>query len=402
MERITGLFVARQPILDRGGSVVAHEILLGDHDAQAAGAHERLREQTQTVERVLGSGGMERLIGGRDAFVSCTDALLTPDLVNALPVASVVPEVTVGALSTPQLASRCKLLHAMGYRLALDGVWGIDPALEALLSCVDFVKLDWSLIPADDAAGIVAWFRRAGKQVLAGRIDRRDAHANAMRAGCDLFQGGFFATPQASPASRPSSAFGAILKVLRMLTADASEAEIEQALRDAPTLVVQLLRLANSSSLLSLRNGTIASIRQAFSVVGSRQLTRWCCLLLYGSPSGLAAESDPLVQLVMQRAAIMELVAQETGGDSDLCQSAYLAGLLSLAHVSHGGDVTTFIAELPVGPAIRTAVTERGGPLGRMLLIAEQLEAGRYRAALASCRAAFGPELAAHLADWIP
>ncbi|SDB92664.1 EAL and HDOD domain-containing protein [Paraburkholderia lycopersici] len=396
------MFVARQPVLDRSGSVVAHEILLGDDDAQVADDHGRLREQAGRAERVRSSGELERLIGLGDTFVSYADVTHPQDLIGELPFSGVVLEVAAGFLPAPQLVSQCERLRAMGYRLALDGVRGFDPALEALLPYVDVVKLDWPRIPADEAAGIVARFRQAGKQVLAERIDQRDAHANAMLAGCDLFQGFFFATPLASPVSRPSYAFAAILKVLRMLTADASEAEIEQALKEAPMLVVQLLRLANSSSLLSLRNRKIASIRQAFSVVGSRQLTRWCCLLLYGSPSGLAAENDPLVQFVTQRAAIMEFIAQETGGDSGLCQSAYLAGLLSLAHVSHGGDASTFIAELPVGPAIRAAVTERGGPLGSMLLIAEQLEAGGYRAALASCRAAFGPELAAHLANWMP
>lgn len=396
------MLVARQPILDRGGSVVAHEILLGDRDAQVADDHGRPRGPAGTADRVCGSGDLERLIGPGEAFISYADVSHPQDRVDHLPVSSVVLEVVAGFPPATQLAGQCERLRAMGYRLALDGVRGFDPAFEALLPYVDVVKLDWPRIPADEAAEIVAGFRQAGKQVLAKGVDQRDAHANAMQAGCDLFQGFFFATPLASPVSRPSYAFAAILKVLRMLTADASEAEIEQALKEAPMLVVQLLRLANSSSLLSLRNRKIASIRQAFSVVGSRQLTRWCCLLLYGSPSGLAAERDPLVQLVTQRAAIMEFFAQETGGDSDLCQSAYLAGLLSLAHVSHGGDATTFIAELPVGPAIRTAVTERGGPLGGMLLIAEQLEAGRYRAALASCRAAFGPDLAAHLANQMP
>jgi c-di-GMP-related signal transduction protein len=373
------VFVARQPILNRQGAVVAQELLFRDGRSRVADVRDGFACTAAVVERVLGAVGIDQVLGQTDGFLNCTAEFLSSDLIDVLPASRFVLEVLEDTELTAELGARCALLRRVGFRIALDDVRSITPTIAEFLPHVDIVKLDWPYIASNEVADVVASLKRAGKVVLAEKVEQREDHVAAMKAGCDLFQGFYFAKPQLLAVRKMPSSFGAVLRVLQLLIDEASNAHLEQALKNAPALVVQLLRLANSSDRLHCRNTQITSIRQALSAVGSRQLKHWCCLLLYGNPSGLSSEIDPLVRLVERRARFMEPAAKTLRpADDSFCQAAYLSGMLSLAHIPHGVDVETFVTDLPVGPAIREAIIERRGELGHLLSIAEHLEANRY------------------------
>lgn len=398
----TEVFVARQPIVDRRGAVVAQELLFRDSGASAANVRDGFTCSAAVVEGVLGAFGLEQVLDSGDGYLNCTGEFLFSGLLDVLPASRFVLEVLEDTELTPDLGARCDVLRQAGFRIALDDVRAITPAFERFLPHVDIVKLDWPYMAADEIADVIASCRRAGKRVLAEKVEERPDHAAAMQAGCDLFQGFYFARPQLLATTKAPSSLGDVFRVLQLLTEEASDAHLEQALRNVPALVVQLLRLANSGSRLRSYNTpitSITSIRQALSFVGSRQLMQWCCLLLYGtSPeSDRSSERDPLVQLVERRSGFMERAAKEsTPDDRNFHQSAWLTGLLSLVHIPHGVDVATFVNGLPIGPTIREAIIERRGALGHLLSIAEDLEAGSFDTAVhQSC--ALGPAFAAKL-----
>lgn len=391
------VFVARQPILDRRGAVVAQELLFRDCRTGVATIRDGFACTTAVVERVLGAVGIESVLGRADGFLNCTDDFLFSDLINLLPASRFVLELLEDTELTPELGARCDALRQTGFRIALDDVRAITPALSEFLAHVDIVKLDWPYIAVDQLAGMVAELKRAGKLVLAEKVEQRTEHAAAMRAGCDLFQGFYFAKPQLLAVKKAQSSFGSVLRVLQLLMDEANDADLEHAMKNAPTLIVQLLRLANSSDRPHSRGTPITSIRQALSAVGNRQLMRWCCLLLYGNAASPSSENDPLVRLVERRAGFMELAARElTPEDDRFRQAAYLSGMLSLAHVSQGVDVNTFVSDLPVGAVIQGAIIDHQGELGNLLSIAEHLEAGRYDTALRQSHA-LGPAFTAKL-----
>jgi c-di-GMP-related signal transduction protein len=75
--------------------------------------------------------------------------------------------------------------------------------------------------------------------------------------------------------------------------------------------------------------------------------------------------------------------------------------MLSLAHVSQGVDVETFVTDLPVGAVIQVAIIDHQRELGNLLSIAEHLEAGRYDTALQQSHA-LGPAFAVMLPVLMP
>jgi hypothetical protein len=57
----------------------------------------------------------------------------------------------------------------------------------------------------------------------------------------------------------------------------------------------------------------------------------------------------------------MERAGKSLAMDTGFCQAAYLAGLLSLAHIPNGLPLNEFVLSLPVSDRIRQAITTARG-----------------------------------------
>jgi len=376
-------FLARQPIMDRSGAVVAHELLFRESDVEASTIQDGLTCTAAIIERAVSVFGTRLMLSGSDGFLKCNSEFLLSDLVNVLPASQFVLGILRDEALTPELGARCDALRQKGFRIALDDVRAYTPEVSAFLAHVDIVKLSWPHIVPNEVDLTLDRFKRSGRRVLAEKIDRREDHAAALEAGCDLFQGSYFSKPEMFVANSVPSYFTSVLSVLDLINKEAPDVEVERKLKDAPELVVNLLHLADCSDRQQVRNSRISSVKQALVTVGRRRLMRWCCILLYGVRDAFACDSDPLIQMVEQRARFMESAAEQLMPEQiEIHQTAYLTGMLSLIHVPRGLDARTFIERLPVSDLIRDAIVERVGSLGSLLWVAEFLEVGNYTAAL--------------------
>jgi c-di-GMP-related signal transduction protein len=185
------------------------------------------------------------------------------------------------------------------------------------------------------------------------------------------------------------------VRVLALLARDAGIVELEAELKHNPSLVVQLLRLVNSSAFGLGRN--IGSLREAIIAAGTRQIARWAQLLLYAD-GNLPWRSDPLVQLAGTRSRFMELAARWLRPwDEELPDAAFMTGIFSLVHVVLGTTLADVIDELKLSRPIREAIVDGGGMLGALLTIAQAAERGDAAAELADvARAGAEPAAAAH------
>ncbi|WP_277185401.1 EAL domain-containing protein, partial [Caballeronia sp. BR00000012568055] len=240
------IFVARQPIVNRRGSVVAQELLFRDAQSQRANISDGFRCSAAVVERVLGAFGLEQVLDGTDGYLNTPAELIFSDVLELLPASRFTLEILEDEALTPDLGAQCDRLRQAGFRIALDDVNAITPEIERFLQHVDIVKLDWPYIDPKAAQETVRRCRRAGKLVLAEKVEERADHARAMQAGVDLFQGYHFAKPQLLSSKREVASFAGVSKVLQLIMEDASHLHLEQALKSVPPLVVQVLRLANS------------------------------------------------------------------------------------------------------------------------------------------------------------
>ncbi|MFP3567729.1 EAL and HDOD domain-containing protein [Paraburkholderia sp. SIMBA_030] len=378
------VYLGRQPILDRDGALNAYELLFraGTHNYAEVG--DNAQATAQVVARTIGGFGVPAVLGSHRGFVNIDRALLFNDIVHLMPPERFVLEILETVAFDAQLARRLTELRRAGFQVALDDVTELSDELIAVLPHADIVKIDFLQTGRSALAKLAAAVRGHGKVLVAEKVETREDFMLARELGFDLFQGYFFARPQVLAAPRNRSPRPALLRLLALLSRDDGDiAELEAELKLNPSVVVQLLRLVNSSAFGLGRN--IASLREAIIATGTRQITRWAQLLLYADGGDLPWRADPLVQLAGTRSRFMELAAGWLHPrDDDFSDAAFMTGIFSLIHVVVGSTPAAVLEKLGLAPQIREAIVSRSGPLGTLLRIAEAAGEGADAASIAA------------------
>jgi EAL and modified HD-GYP domain-containing signal transduction protein len=253
-------------------------------------------------------------------------------------------------------------LQEEGYRILIDGP---APAGTALPPGLRAVSRDC----ADGIDGLApgALLALYGPHLARGvnTAARRDACA---AAGFGWFSGEYPIHP--APSSDPDDGFSCkrLLSLLGLLAVDADTRDIETLIRQDPALSYQLIKLVNSAAFAL---GTpITNFNQAIGQLGRRQLQRWVQLLLYARQrdDGLP---NPLLPVAAMRAAQMESLCKERGGDRDAQDLAFTIGVFSLLDVLLGIPMHDIAAALKLAADSAAALVERRGPMGQLLALVE-------------------------------
>jgi len=369
------VYVGRQPIVNRHGALRAYELLFRDHHGNRAVVRDDAQATAQVVARTLGELGVAAVLGAYPGYVNISGELLLDDIVHIMPPDRFVLEILETVSFDAALAKRCEQLRRNGFRLALDDVAAISVNLLAALPYVDVVKIDLVQAKHDDLPALVELVKSGRKRLVAEKVETHADFQLALDLGCDLFQGYFFARPQVLTSRHTGSSRLALMRLLAVLASDPDIGELETQLKLNPKLVMQLLRLVNSSAVgLSQK---ISSVRAAIIAIGTRQIARWAQLLLFADGRTLPLHADPLVQLAGTRAHCMEMMAHRLRPEEEFFgAAAFMAGLFSLIDVVFGEPLEHILDQLTLAPEIRGAIVAREGLLGKLLNLCEASERG--------------------------
>lgn len=303
--------VARQPITDIKGRLAGYELLFRDGDAQFALIKDAVASTVAVVERALGGVGLDAISSGKDCYLNCTTEFLQSQAIDLLPPERFVLEIHETCQPGPALYALCKRLRARGFRFALDDVQALTPMIRQMLAVVDIVKLDWLEIAPSQRAPMARELAAQGLCVLAEKIEDAREYEVSRAAGCQLFQGYYFARPEVFAVRAKPPHFNAVLAVME--------------------------------------------------------------LLMYSDQHPVG--DDPLAQLALQRAHWMRNEVERIWPeDRTLALRAVLTGSLSLLHVAHGASARAFWQGLPLADDVLAALVERSGVLGELLAQVEQSE----------------------------
>ncbi|ASL42660.1 Oxygen sensor protein DosP [Burkholderia sp. AD24] len=396
------VYLGRQPILDRHGALSAYELLFRAGAHNYAEVTDDAQATAQVVARAIGGIGVQAALGLHRGFVNIDRALLFNDIVHLMPPERFVLEILETVKFDAHLARRLGELRRAGFQVALDDVVELTDDVLAALPYADIVKVDFLLTERAALPKLASMLRAQGKTLIAEKVETREDFELARDLGFDLFQGYFFARPQVLAAPRNRSPRPGLLRLLALLSRDAGIFELEAELKLNPSVVVQLMRLVNSSAFGLGRN--ISSLREAIIATGTRQIARWAQLLLYADSGDLPWRADPLVQLAGTRSRFMELAAGWLRpSDDDFADAAFMTGIFSLVHVVVGSTPAVVLEKLGLAPQIRDAIVSRSGPLGVLLRLAEAAGEGIDAAEIAAAVdapagfAALTPEVLAEL-----
>jgi EAL and modified HD-GYP domain-containing signal transduction protein len=334
--------------------------------------------------RTIGDVGIAAALGQNMGYVNVSRDMLMSEVMLLIPPHRFVVEILESVMLDADALARCGKLRQYGYKIALDDVAEISPRLLEALPVADIVKIDFLQCDRDAIPALVALVKKQRKTLLAEKVETDSDYKTAVQLGFDLFQGYYFAQPQVLTTRRTSSSRQALLRLLSLLADEPTLAELETELKLSPNLVVQVLRLINSSAFGISR--PISSLRQAIIAIGTRQIARWAQLLFFADGRNLSLQSDPLVQMAGTRARFMEVVALHLRPDDPrLADAAFITGIFSLVHVVFGTSQQEVVDMLRLSPAIRSAILGETGELGMLLALAKASELGDERLLQTAC-----------------
>lgn len=317
---------------------------------------------------------LQAVFAGADLLTAIAplDCLLHLEGPEALtvPVLALLPANRVGlvikaeALASGSAARQLAELHAYGYRVWLDGdIPEGAKAPPALRSAARDCRAhrDTALPPGR----LVALF---GPHLAHG-VDGARRFSECENAGFDWFSGDYPIDPDAAPSKDDDgSSRRRILTLLGLLARDAESRELEDQIKQDPALAYHLLKLVNSAAFAV--NTQITSFSHAITVLGRRQLQRWLQLLLYArqQPDGLP---NLLLPLAARRAAQLEALSREAGGDRDAQDLAFMTGVFSLLDRLLHMPMAAIAADLYLPDDVAGALVDRRGRLGAWLRLTE-------------------------------
>ncbi len=364
------IFLGRQPILDREQRIVAYELLFRTGHTRAAGVTDDMQATASVIHHAFSEMGVQAVLGPHLGFINVICEILLSDLIEILPRSQVVLEMLETIEITEAIVERCRLLKQQGFMLALDDFVYADH-YTPLLALVDIVKIDLLLHTQDELRAIVGRLRKWPVKLLAEKVDSAEQARYCLELGFELFQGYYFARPAVLSARRANPAQLALLELLDLVLADADTVQIEQVFKQNPNLTYNLLRLVNSAGSGSGRR--IATVAQAITLLGRKQLQRWLQLLMFTLQENTAYPS-PLLLMAATRGRMMELLAQRRGGDAELREGAFMTGILSLIENVIGKPLPDIVRELNLGDRLAAALLRREGELGSLLDVVESVE----------------------------
>jgi EAL and modified HD-GYP domain-containing signal transduction protein len=371
LERV---FIGRQPIIDRHGSLYAYELLHRRGNQQSTTDHDGDRMSSDMLLNALLEVGVRKINASHPVFINVTRNVLLNGGLESLPSERVGLEVLETASVDQPLLDKLRALRALGFTIALDD-FIYSPERAGLLEHADIVKLD--VLALDDASleRHVALLKQRGVRLVAEKVETQAMHARALGLGFDLFQGYFFARPEIynGRSLRPNQLV--LMQLLaRIYDPDISPAELGTIIRGDVSMSLTVLRWANSPlfGLLS----TVESVERAVVILGTYTIRNWVSLLALARVGGAVPE---LHTTVLVRARSCELLASAMGIANPA--SYFTVGLLSALDVILQVNMEQAIECISLTSDQKAALLRRSGSLGAALRCVVALEEGDERGA---------------------
>ncbi len=354
-ELVPGVCMARQPIVDAAGRVIAYELLHRSTTTAETCTVDGERATAQVLTDAILAWGIPTVSNGLPLFVNFTHRLLVDDAALLLPAPSVVLELTENLPADEHIVAACRRLRAEGYALALDDFIEGSQA-EQLVPFASYVKVDVLSTPAHRLAPIAARMKTQGIRMVAEKVESQQMVTTAASAGYTMFQGYFFARPTTLTTHAVTPRRSAYLDLLAAINdPEITIAELEKLVKRDASLSHRVLRCLQSAS-WGLRH-EVSSIKEALILLGIEPVRKWTSIWAVAGLNG--GGPTELVTMTLVRARMCEQLAAVHWG-RQAASEYFLLGLCSLLDVLLQTTIAVATADLPLPAAIRDAL--KGAP----------------------------------------
>jgi EAL and modified HD-GYP domain-containing signal transduction protein len=372
------VFVARQPVLDRGRQVFGYELLLRPAPVAEAASVAPDRAAATVISNVFIEIGLDTLVDGRKAFVKVGRSLLLEGIPEVLPPSRVIIELAGDIEADADVIAACRALREAGYQIAVDDFvlnsWTAD-----LVPLATFLKVDYpSLTDAEARRKLAECGAQHHAKMVAKNVETLDLFEQAMKEGYAYFQGFFFGRPLILQGRSVPGHQVANLRLLHALhDLSLSVHQLEDLVKHDAALCYRILRTVNSAA-YALR-GPVHSIRDAMVYLGRDTVRRWASLWALAGMNERAHME--LITMSTVRARCCELVGESMGGDEEGAEG-FLVGLCSLMDVILERPMSSIVADVPLSDETRAALLGETNRRRRVLDCVIAYERGHWDRAI--------------------
>lgn len=369
---VSDIFIARQPIFDRGNAVAGYEILFRSGPENRFVASDPNFASGQSLERTVMGFSFDQLVGGKTAFVNLSRDLLISEAFTLLPPGRAVIEILETIEPDGPVLEACRRAKDAGYGIALDD-FVYRPELDPLIELADIIKVDWQDAAATNSDSMTRLTSHRVK-LLAEKVETGQQRRDAESLGFGLFQGYFFCRPEMLSTKAPTPSRSNHLQLLREVGQPEVDFDrIEALIRQEVAFSIRLLRYLNSAG-FGWRY-QVETIQHALRLLGVRELRKWVSAV---ATVGLAdGKPSELVATALLRARLAELLAEPSGlGQSDL--DLFFSGLLSVMDVMMDAPLEKLLDSMAVSPAVRQGLLRHEPPFGPVLDLVVAQERGDW------------------------
>jgi c-di-GMP-related signal transduction protein len=369
---LVDFYLGRQPILDRQQNVVGYELLFRSSLANFCDTTDDVAATSQVIVNGVLGIGLDRLLGGKPAFINFDQTLLLGDWTTLLPPDKVVIEILESVPPDQEVLTACDRLRQHGYAVALDDCPD-DRRTAAFAPFVDILKVDFRQTSPRDQANLVRQYEKLNLRMFAEKVETAAEFQRALQLGYVCFQGFFFAQPTVLETTRiPVSHVNALRLVKQAQKHELDYLIIQELVRHDLSFSYSLLKYVNSAAFRWA--GRISSIRQALALLGADEIRKWIWMATLTS----IGRNRPhvLMTQVMVRGRFCEAIAGTIGlatGESD----PFLLGMFSLLDVILQRPLLGVLDDLNIAGGIRDALlgyTRVDDPLSLALCIVKAYE----------------------------
>lgn len=349
------VYMTRQPIFDRDGSVFAYELLFRERDGGGAPDEDDEIGENVFTDELFGVYVMN-ITGGEKAVIRFTDELIRKGAPRRFAPDSIAIEVTEKQLETEWVLEAITSLKESGYHIVLDE-FDFANANKDLLSLVNVVKIDIKA-PRETITEAEKLCYSTKTQLLAKNANTNSDFEHAVRLGCKFLQGYFYARSSVMSGDSIRPLPVNLLEVMRLMAQPEPEIQdiVDVMSRDA-ALCQKILKLINSVY-FGVSN-RVSSINQAILILGLDYLREWVYLMgMQKISQNDCVEVMRLALLIAKLCRTLSGLIPEAAGNGD---AFYLMGLLSMIVLSSDRDLARALDEFPLANDIKKGLLRCGG-----------------------------------------
>jgi len=362
--------IAKQPIFDKEGKIVAYEAYLRRRDNMLEYPKDvPYNRAAYIILGILIEYGIDKVGEGKRVMINVSvDSLLNKALENLPPeklIFELIPsQMQIGpvvmnqALKSMGKFKEAGVIFAASYDLYLKGYY--QPFVEECpFMTVDFPYLKDPKIPQ---------LKLKGKKLIITKIENKDQYDEALEVG-DFFEGNYLEKPyilkefEITPYLKTT-----LIRLMAIIHSAQSMREIAKFISYDVGLTAKLLRFVNSAYFSPVQE--VKSVEQACSMLGMKNLRNFIFLLAMNDY--ISAENPILWKKSLVRAFLANEMAKYI--IPDLEEQAYFMGLFSLIDQILNVDKIGFLKEINIDKAVIDGFIGEHKKLKELLDFVSQLE----------------------------